>query len=81
MDADRRRIVGAIARSPLPARRFAYPASHLGRLGLFEHVTRYEDPLTYSLKPAYELSMYGAWFARHEKESIVDSPIGKKSSF
>ena len=40
-------------------------------LGLFEHVTRYEDPLTYSLKPAYELSMYGAWFARHEKESIM----------
>lgn len=40
-------------------------------LGLFEHVTRYEDPLTYSLKPAYELSVYGAWFARHEKESIM----------
>ena len=40
-------------------------------LGLFGHVTRYEDPLTYSLKPAYELSMYGAWFARHEKESII----------
>ena len=49
-------------------------------LGLFEHVTRYEDPLTYNLKPAYELSMYGAWFARHEKESItaqefVDVPV------
>ena len=49
-------------------------------LGLFEHVTRYEDPLSYNLKPAYELSMYGAWFARHEKESItakefVDVPI------
>ena len=49
-------------------------------LGLFEHVTRYEDPLTYSLKPAYELSVYGAWFARHEKESImakefVDVPV------
>ncbi len=49
-------------------------------LGLFEHVTRYEDPLTYSLKPAYELSLYGAWFARHEKESImakefVDVPV------
>ena len=49
-------------------------------LGLFEYVTRYEDPLTYNLKPAYELSMYGAWFARHEKESItakefVDVPI------
>lgn len=48
--------------------------------GLFEHVTRYEDPLTYNLKPAYELSMYGAWFARHEKESamakdFVDVPI------
>ena len=48
--------------------------------GLFEHVTRYEDPLTYNLKPAYELSMYGAWFARHEKESVmakgfVDVPI------
>ena len=48
--------------------------------GLFEHVTRYEDPLTYNLKPAYELSMYGAWFARHEKESImakefVDVPV------
>ena len=40
-------------------------------LGLFEHVTRYEDPLTYNLKPAYELSMYGAWFARDEKESII----------
>ena len=40
-------------------------------LRLFEHVTRYEDPLTYNLKPAYELSMYGAWFARHEKESII----------
>ena len=49
-------------------------------LGLFEHVTRYEDPLTYNLKPAYELSLYGAWFARHEKESImakefVDVPV------
>lgn len=49
-------------------------------LGLFEHVTRYEDPLTYNLKPAYELSVYGAWFARHEKESVmakefVDVPI------
>lgn len=49
-------------------------------LGLFEHVTRYEDPLTYNLKPAYELSVYGAWFARHEKESImakefVDVPV------
>ena len=49
-------------------------------LGLFEHVTRYEDPLTYNLKPAYELSMYGAWFARHEKESamakeFVDVPV------
>ena len=49
-------------------------------LRLFEHVTRYEDPLTYSLKPAYELSVYGAWFARHEKESImakefVDVPV------
>ena len=49
-------------------------------LGLFEHVTRYEDPLTYNLKPAYELSLYGAWFARHEPESImakefVDVPI------
>ena len=49
-------------------------------LGLFEHVTRYEDPLTYNLKPAYELSMYGAWFARHEQESImakefVDVPV------
>ena len=49
-------------------------------LGLFEHVTRYEDPLTYNLKPAYELSLYGAWFARHEKESImakefVDMPV------
>ena len=48
--------------------------------GLFEHVTRYEDPLTYNLKPAYELSLYGAWFARHEKESVmakefVDVPI------
>ena len=48
--------------------------------GLFEHVTRYEDPLTYGLKPAYELSMYGAWFARYEKESImakefVDVPV------
>jgi len=48
--------------------------------GLFEHVTRYGDPLTYNLKPAYELSMYGAWFARHEKESItakefVDAPV------
>ena len=40
-------------------------------LGLFEHVTRYEDPLTYNLKPAYELSLYGAWFARHEKESVM----------
>ena len=40
-------------------------------LGLFEHVTRYEDPLTYNLKPAYELSMYGAWFARDEKESVI----------
>ena len=49
-------------------------------LGLFKYVTRYEDPLSYNLKPAYELSMYGAWFARHEKESItakefVDVPI------
>ena len=49
-------------------------------LGLFGHVTRYEDPLTYSLKPAYELSMYGAWFARDKKESItakefVDVPV------
>ena len=49
-------------------------------LGLFEYVTRYEDPLTYNLKPAYELSMYGAWFARDEKESItakefVDVPV------
>ncbi len=49
-------------------------------LGLFEHVTRYEDPLTYNLKSAYELSLYGAWFARHEKESImakefVDVPV------
>ena len=48
--------------------------------GLFEHVTSYEDPLTYNLKPAYELSMYGAWFARHEQESImakefVDVPV------
>ena len=48
--------------------------------GLFEHVTRYEDPLTYNLKPAYELSMYGAWFARNEKESMmakefVDVPV------
>ena len=48
--------------------------------GLFEHVMRYEDPLTYNLKPAYELSLYGAWFARHEKESImakefVDVPV------
>ena len=48
--------------------------------GLFEHVTRYEDPLTYNLKPAYELSLYGAWFARHEKESLmtkefVDVPV------
>ena len=48
--------------------------------GLFEHVTRYEDPLTYNLKPAYELSMYGAWFARHEKGSVmakdfVDAPV------
>ena len=49
-------------------------------LGLFKHVTRYEDPLTYNLKPAYELGMYGAWFARDEKESItakefVDVPV------
>lgn len=50
-------------------------------LELFEHVTRYEDPLSYhSLKPAYELSMYGAWFARHEQEGIkvkdfVDAPV------
>ena len=49
-------------------------------LELFEHVTRYEDPLSYNLKPAYELSVYGAWFARHEKESItakefVDVPV------
>ena len=49
-------------------------------LGLFGHVTRYEDPLTYNLKPAYELSMYGAWFARDKKESItaqefVDVPV------
>ena len=49
-------------------------------LDLFEHVTRYEDPLSYNLKPAYELSVYGAWFARHEKESItakefVDVPV------
>jgi len=49
-------------------------------LGLFEHVTRYKDPETYSLKPAYELSMYGAWFARHEQEGImakefVDVPV------
>ncbi len=49
-------------------------------LGLFEHVTRYENPLTYNLKPAYELSLYGAWFARHEKESVmakefVDVPV------
>ena len=49
-------------------------------LGLFEHVTLYKDPLTYNLKPAYELSMYGAWFARHEQESImtkefIDVPV------
>ena len=49
-------------------------------LDLFEHVTRYEDPLSHSLKPAYELSMYGAWFARHEQEGIkakdfVDAPV------
>ena len=49
-------------------------------LGLFEHVTRYEDPLTYNLKPAYELSVYGAWFARYEQESMmakafVDVPV------
>ena len=50
-------------------------------LELFEHVTRYEDPsVLYHLKPAYELSMYGAWFARHEKEGIkakefVDVPV------
>ena len=49
-------------------------------LELFEHVTYYQDPLSYQLKPAYELSVYGAWFARHEKESItakefVDVPV------
>ena len=49
-------------------------------LELFEHVTYYQDPLSYQLKPAYELSVYGAWFARHEQESItakefVDVPV------
>ena len=49
-------------------------------LDLFEHVTRYEDPLSYNLKPAYELSVYGAWFARHGQEGItakefVDVPV------
>ena len=49
-------------------------------LELFEHVTYYQDPLSYQLKPAYELSVYGAWFARHEKENItakefVDVPV------
>ena len=43
-------------------------------------IIRHALPLTYSLKPAYELSVYGAWFARHEKESImakefVDVPV------
>ena len=40
-------------------------------LELFEHVTYYQDPLSYQLKPAYELSVYAAWFARHEQESIT----------
>lgn len=40
-------------------------------LELFEHVTYYQDPLSYQLKPAYELSVYAAWFARHEKEGIT----------
>ena len=55
-------------------------AQEVQGLELFEHVTSYEDPLTYNLKPAHELSVYGAWFARHEKESItakdfVDVPV------
>ena len=49
-------------------------------LELFEHVTYYQNPLSYQLKPAYELSVYAAWFARHEQEGItakefVDVPV------